>query len=959
MTEYSFMESSIKLDDYISFAKNNGLEYLAITERNSFYSLPSFLEKTKKNNIKAIIGVDIDVENFRVILIARNYGGYKKISELISKLDAGLKLKDLIHKDVIVIDHPVYGSYQTTGHHLDLYDFYSVNHPKITNRVNVPYVKMLTPEDKDNMDLINKLSQSKEKRYDFYPVEVEPDNVGWLNVQTLIESLDYDYINVETKIPTFEKGKDSNATFLKLLKKGIVKRKNNLEKDAEEYTKRLRKEIAVISKLGFQDYFLIIQDFVNWAKDNDIYVGPGRGSAAGSLVSYILGITDVDPLKYDLLFERFLNEERVSLPDIDLDIEDTRRSEVLDYVFEKYGLDHVAQISAFQRMGPKTAIRDIARLEGMNMGEVNEFSKKIGFAQTLKDAYKDVPAFKAMVNRNPKNVDIFKRALSIETLPRQLGTHAAGIVISDEPIHEYMPTVEVRERKQVQFTMNHLEEYGLVKIDILGLRNLSIIHEMQNQIFAKYNKKLNLNAIPLNDKKTLQLLSNADTHGIFQLESRGMKQTLRQVGVHSFDDIVAIISLFRPGPMKFIDSYAKRKQGKEKLQSISKEYDEITKATYGIIVYQEQIMQIAQSFAGLSFGQADILRRAISKKDINKMESLKSDFFNGAISKGQSRDKIVKVFEMIELFAEYGFNKSHAVAYSLISYRLAYLKANFPVQFYTTMIKFASGSVETTESYINEAKEKGISVMTVNINVSKSEIFYKNNTIILPLSLVKGLGAKRYAEIDEERARNGKYKSFFDFIVRMKVIKIDESSIKSLIWSGALDEYGNMISLLDSLPVASIYAKNVVQTDKNGNMKIDEEMKEILAEPILIDSKINFMRCVRLEKQAIGFNMNYFETQGFEGKVKLKDLKMKQRSEITVFVKSMREFNMKNGEKGASIIVRDSTLEVRMVAFSNVYKFAKIDGDNIVVRATIEKDTYRGEPSYRLLTPWKVIDHEK
>ena len=595
--------------------------------------------------------------------------------------------------------------------------------------------------------------------------------------------------------------------------------------------------------MGFDDYFLIVFDYVRYAKVNKILVGPGRGSAAGSLVAYVLGITNVDPLKYDLLFERFLNEERISLPDIDIDFQDDRRDEIVEYVTNKYGQEHVAQIVTFSTYGPKVAIKDLGKVLGVPLPKLELLAKNIPTSyknrKSAKEVFETSYNFQSMVNKDPALRKIMPAVFMVEKLPRNISTHAAGVVLSSEPLDQIVPLVRgPNEGIITQYSKDYIEEVGLLKMDFLGLKNLTIIDYIIKDIEKNYQIKININEIDLHNKKTYQMISRGDTFGIFQLESPGMKNLLIKMQCDCLDDVIAAIALFRPGAMANIPSYIARKKGQEAITYPLECLKPILESTYGIIIYQEQVMQVARKVAGFSLAKADILRKAMSKKTASLMASMKTDFTNGGIANGFSEEETVKIFNLIEKFANYGFNKSHSVAYGYVAYWLAYLKANYPLEFFSALLSNEQGSDSSKINCIQEGKKYGVKLLPPSINYSIDRFKVEDGNIRFSLLAIKNVGYAGYKAIIEER-KKGLFKDIFDFISRMETSKLNSKMIDSLIMAGAFDEFKlNRSTIKENLHKIIEYAKlknsigieepPILTIVKDNRIKVLEEEKLVL-----------------------------------------------------------------------------------------------------------------------------------
>jgi DNA polymerase-3 subunit alpha len=567
----------------------------------------------------------------------------------------------------------------------------------------------------------------------------------------------------------------------------------------EEYSQRLETELKIILEMGFPGYFLVVADFINYAKSNGIPVGPGRGSAAGSLVAYVLGITEVDPIPYNLIFERFLNPERISMPDIDIDFCGEGRDEVIRYVTEKYGADKVAQIGTFGTMSAKAVVRDVGRVLGIPYADVDKISKLIpsfrGKVFSIDKAIKEVKEIKDLINGSPQLQEMIELARPLENMVRHSSTHAAGIVISNEPLADHIPLYKGSKNEVVtQFDMNSIEELGFVKFDFLGLKTLTVIDKALKMIRENYDsdKWVRIDRIPLDDKKVYELLMTGRTRGIFQIESSGMRDVLNKLHPTQFEDLIALLALYRPGPLDsgMVDDFIKRKHGKQKIQFPLPELQEILNDTYGLFVYQEQIMQTASVVAEYSLGEADLLRRAMGKKKPEEMKAQRDRFLEGAKKKNIKDKKAKEIFDSMEKFAEYSFNKSHSTAYALITYQTAYLKAHFPAEFMAALLSVESGNTDKVISNITECKQMGIPVLAPDVNESMAEFTASNGKIRFGLSGIKNVGNSTVEAIIEAREEKGNFESIFNFCERVEARKLNRRTFESLIKSGAFDSIG-------------------------------------------------------------------------------------------------------------------------------------------------------------------------
>ena len=563
----------------------------------------------------------------------------------------------------------------------------------------------------------------------------------------------------------------------------------------KEYLERIDYELSVIQNMGYCDYFLIVWDYVAFARSKGIPVGPGRGSGAGSLVAYLLRITDIDPIEFDLLFERFLNPERVSMPDIDMDFCYNRRDEIIEYVKEKYGSDHVSQIATFGTLAAKAAIRDTGRAMGMSYGDVDAIATKIprSLGITLEDALLD-PDFKAKYNESEETRTLIDTAIALEGMPRNVSIHAAGIVITDEPLCEYVPLALSNGAVITQYDMDAVAELGLLKFDFLALRYLTIINDAAEQIKER-ESDFDIERIPLDDAATYELISSGMTEGVFQLESAGMRQFLAQMKPKTLEDIIIAISLYRPGPMDSIPHYLECREDPSRIEYPLPMLEEILKSTSGVVVYQEQVMSIFRTVAGYSFGHADIVRRAMSKKKHDVLEAERGAFISGALERGIEAKAAQKLFDDMISFANYAFNKSHAAAYSIISYRTAYLKAHYPREYFAALLTSVLGNMPKIAEYISDLSKLGIGVLPPDINKSEMYFHVSENNIRFGLLAVKNVGQSFVANTIRERKRRG-FSSFDDFVQRMSDYEINKRQVESLIKSGAMDHLGNRRSQL-------------------------------------------------------------------------------------------------------------------------------------------------------------------
>ena len=684
-----------------------------------------------------------------------------------------------------------------------------------------------------DFDLSLRTPEEMEKSFGSVPGAIE-------NTQIIAEKCNFKIKLGETQLPHFKVPEGfTPETFLrKLSEKGLEKRfKDDITQIQKE---RMEYELSVIEKTGFASYFLIVQDFVNWAKSQGIVVGPGRGSAAGSFISYLIGITNIDPIKYNLLFERFLNPERISMPDIDMDFADDRRDEVLDYVRKKYGHDHVAQIITFGTMAARAAIRDTGRALGIPYDFCDKTAKLIPMFASIEEALDQVSEFRDLYQKDPSAKKLIDGAKKLEGVARHASMHACGVVITKNPVTEYTPLQKItrgnREGTVTQYSSStkssYVEKIGLLKMDFLGLKNLTIIQNALRIVRKTQNLEINIDEIPEDDEKTFELLQKAKTTGVFQLESTGMKRYLKQLMPTVFEDIIAMVALYRPGPMDWIPNFIAGKHGKRKIDYLHPKLEPILKNTYGVAVYQEQIMQIARDMAGFTLGEADVLRKAMGKKIPQLIKEQKIKFVEGCIKNGISQKIAEKVFSFIEPFAGYGFNRSHAACYALIGYQTAYLKAHYPAEFMAALLTSDQNDIDRIAIEVSECVEMGIEVLAPNINESFEDfaVIKADNgkeKIRFGLSAIKNVGSNVSHEIVAERKINGKYKTLADFIERVETKDLNRKSLEALAKVGALQELGERNQILESLENIISYSKNIQKNKMSNQVSLFGE--EILA----------------------------------------------------------------------------------------------------------------------------------
>ncbi|MBU1616407.1 MAG: DNA polymerase III subunit alpha [Candidatus Margulisbacteria bacterium] len=764
---------------------------------------------------------------------------------------------------------------------------------------------------------------------------------------------------------------DTPDTFMeKLVWEGVKKRYHEtLSPEGKvllppEIIDRVKYELYVIEKMGYAAYFLIVQDFINWAKSNGIEVGPGRGSAAGSIVSYALGITNIDPLKYGLIFERFLNDERISMPDIDVDFCFERRGEVIEYVAKKYGSDHVAQIVTFGTMAARGAIRDVGRVLQVPLPEVDKIAKLVPFGPEvdLKGALESVKDLRALYDGDAKIKQLLDTAMKIEGMARHASVHAAGVVISQKPVSEYAPLQKLDENVIVtQYTMTDLEKIGLLKMDFLGLRNLTMIAYVRDLLKLTQGIEIDPNTVPLDDEKTYRRLAEGDTMGIFQLESQGMRTLIKSLNPTTFEEIIALLALYRPGPLEsgMVDDFVKRKHGKIPIHYDLPQLQPILRETYGVILYQEQVMEIASKIGGFTMGQADILRAAMGKKKVKEMARQKEFFIDGAVKKGISKAKATALFDLCAKFAGYGFNKSHSTSYAFISYQTAYLKANYPVEFMAALLTSIIGNTDKTRLYMAEAKKMGIKILQPDVNESEKNYTVTKQGVRFGIGAIKNVGIAAIDSILAARKSDGPFTSIEDFLRRIDSRAVNKKVIESLIKCGAFDSLGLGRAYL----IANL---SRIMGDVNAQQKELASGQEMLfggggempkfsrptSGPAAVDvPEYSPEELLRLEKDFLGLYISSHPLDhvrdALEGMasvqvIDIQDMKEEQVVTIAGMLTNSRKVVTKRGDNMLIAAIEDLSGLVGLVVFPKVYEKAApflLDDEVVVIKGKTNRDS--------------------
>ena len=967
----------------------------------------------------------IDNKRYHLVLLAKNEQGYKSLVQLVTKahLD-GFYYKPRIDEELLeqysqgligmsaciqgkipqlIISNKIDEAEKLALKYQKIFgkgNFYLEiqHHPNLpqqekTNKVLIDFSKKLDiplvatndchyllPEDADAQDilmLINTNSQpddperltmksddfsmhAPEKMAEFFkdvPSALE-------NTQKIAEQCNFEFKLGEVKLPYFPvpENKTADGYLKELCEQGMETRKTQIA-EQDKAKKRLDFELSVINKMGFASYFLIVQDFINWAKQNRIVVGPGRGSAAGSLVSYLLNITDIEPIKYNLLFERFLNPERISMPDIDLDFTDWRRDEVINYIREKYGRDKVAQIITFGTMAARAVIRDVGRALKYPYTYCDHLAKLIPIGFNLNQTLEKIHEFKQLYQSDEKATQLIDLAKKLEGCARHASTHACGVVISKEPLTEIVPLQHPTQNDEnivTQYEMHSIENLGLLKIDLLGLKNLTIIEDTLTRIYKVQNKSLKIEDIPLDDEKTYQLLQKGDSTSVFQLESDGMKRYLKQLKPTELEDIIAMVSLYRPGPIQFIPNYIKGKRNPEKIKYLHPKLEPILKNTYGIMVYQEQLMRIAQQVCGFTLAEADVLRKAVGKKIKKLLLEQKEKFVSGAIKQGTTKEIAQEIWEWILPFVRYGFNRAHAASYAMIAYRTAYLKVHYPVEFMAAVLTSEKQDIEKIAFLIEECKRMKIEVLAPDINESfrNFSVIPKENKIRFGLLAIKNVGHNVVDAIVEERKKNNAFDSISDFISRIASKDLNKKSMEALIKTGAFDKFEERNTLLQNLGKLLEWSRELQKNKANGQKGLFDTLSDekqnnnngLRLSPAPLASK---KEKLNWEKELLGLYISSHPLEDFKnifGKTVLPLVKISQ--DITgKFVKiggiisSIKKITTKTGKPMLFAKLEDQTNKIELVVFpSLIEQNPDIFQENKIVMVKGKVDNRDGVP---------------
>lgn len=1013
ISSYSLLQSTTQLEDLVRTAKSRGYTALALTDHNNLHGQIDFYKLCRKAGIKPILGLQLDLpgivraeQSHPMVLLAKNYAGYQKLCELSTlRLSEGQEgaLRQALKQgmeNLIAITPGERGEvehflsrqeYERADEVLSYWrnilpdgDFYLGIQPhthlqhlvtplqQLSAKRGLPLVglhdvRYLQPEDHFSCRVLQAIQAGEQ----LDPHREEMSGSHYLPLATDVERTFREAglekcasetervaarINIELPLnqPLLPRypvpdGKSAEAFLRELCEIGLRDR----VPDADQgYRERLAYELSVIHEMGFDDYFLIVWDVMDYAARAKILPGAGRGSAAGSLVAYVLRITHVDPIEYNLLFERFLSRERYTLPDIDLDFPDDRRDEVLRYVQQKYGERHVAQIITFGTLAAKMSLRDTARVFGLTPAEAGKWSNAVPsqLGITLEAAYRNSAEMRRLADSSPQNRLLFDTARKIEGVPRHTSTHAAGIVISDRPLMELIPLQRKGGDLHVtQYPMGNVEEIGLLKMDFLGLKNLTILNDAVQMAQRETKETIDPFSFPVNDQETMALFRRADTDGIFQFESSGLKNVLRKLGPETLEDLAAVNALYRPGPMEQIDTFIARKKGEVPVSYPHPDLAPILEVTYGVMVYQEQVMQVASKMAGFTLGEADILRRAIGKKQKETLDRERRHFVEGALHEGYSQATAEEVYDYIERFANYGFNRSHSVAYSFIAYQMAYMKAHHPAAFFAALLNSINQHSDKMKEYLLDIKRHHVELVHPDINASGWRFAMVEGRIQYGLSGIKGLRRDFIQEIITQRRENGMYRDFLDFLRRMPAKWQKADWIVPLIVSGAFDRFGhNRATLLQSLPgmLSSLeYSGNNVdlfQVLEPKYVKVDELP---LGERIELEEE-------HLGHSLLGHPVDQYADLYQDGKVKyIAELIRGKKALVMGLVKEVKRIQTKKGDPMAFLVLSDATGTLDVTVFPEPYlrylKELKKD-ELVLISGKLETSRRNEQPSFLL-----------
>ena len=1038
--EFSLLDGLTRIPDLISFAKESGMEAVAMTDHGTLSGAIEFYKEATENRIKPIVGIETyvaarrhtdkdpqkDKNRYHLILLAMNNKGYQNLMQLstIANLHGMYYFPRIDHElleqynegiialsacmggevgDALKVDDferaravaTWYKSIFGDRYYLEIQDHGHPNNPlhsieqrhvneqvlQLGKEMDIPVVvtcdaHYLKHEDQDAHEILlcvgtgAFLSDEKRMTLKDYPLHVEDPNElikRWgseypeviTNTKAIADRCEVKIELGRILIPKFPvpEGETEESYLNTMVYRGLAWRYGGVaEADVQSLSadeakkhvpdnalKRAKYELGIISQMGFNGYFLIVSDFINWGKSQGIIFGPGRGSAAGSIIAYAVKITDLDPLKYDLLFERFLNPDRISMPDVDIDIQDTRRDEVIQYCSDKYGQERVSNIVTFGRMFARNAVRDVARVLQVPYADADRLAKMIpqpvqGHHIPLAKSIQEDADLKREYETNDVSKQVIDEAMILEGTVRSHGVHACGVIIAPDDLVKFVP-LEMAQKGVVtaQFPMGQVEELGLLKMDFLGLSNLTIINNTLRIIRKVYKQEIDLSSIPLDDPSAYELLGKGDTTGVFQLESAGMKRYLKELKPTVFEDIVAMVALYRPGPMQFIEEFVERKHGRREIVYPHPSMENALKNTYGVLVYQEQVMQISKEVCGFTGGEADTLRKAIGKKKIDIMRKMKQRMIEGGKEvSGIDPSLMEKFWKQLEDFAAYCFNKSHAACYALIAYWTAYLKAHYPEAYMAALMTSDYDDIDRLAIEIAECKHMGIAVLSPDVNESFGEfaVVPEKKQIRFGMNAVKNVGTGAVDEIIRVRNENGKFDTLEDFISQVNTRVVNRKALESFIKAGGFDRFGDRSTLLHNLDVIVAFGQRLAkerasgQTDLFGNIIDDAANHKPMLKLEVAPSKINMRELLMWERELLGLYLSQQPLEAFsvllaEQTMPLNSLRSELDGKQVVVggaITDTREITTKNGQKMAFIKLEDETAETELILFPSTYQ---------------------------------------
>ncbi|MBX9076017.1 DNA polymerase III subunit alpha [Streptococcus anginosus] len=921
-TVYTFMDSLISIKKYVETAKNLGYQTLGIMDIDNLYGAYHFMETATEQGIQPLLGIEmtLDYTGFPLNLrfLALDSQGYRNLMKLSTlKMIGKSKWEEFQHLlEGIAIIVPVFEGIETLDLGREFYIGVFPDTPKQAfSHATLPLqtVRYFDTGDLETLQMLCAIRENSSLRevgnlpnheYFLSPEQFTqdfqenfPESLD--NLEQLVADIHYE-INTELKLPRFNPDCPAVEELRERAEIGLEKKGLN----GSIYKERLQQELSVIHQMGFDDYFLIVWDLLRFGRSQGYYMGMGRGSAVGSLVAYALEITGIDPVEKNLIFERFLNLERYTMPDIDIDIPDVYRPEFIRYVRDRYGTMHTAQIVTYSTFGAKQAIRDVFKRYGVPEYELTNITRKISFRDTLTSAYEKNMSFRQIINSKLEYQKAFEIAKKIEGNPRQTSIHAAGVVMSDNDLTDHIPLKYGEDMYITQYDAHGVESNGLLKMDFLGLRNLTFVQRMKEAALEKYGVAIDIAKINLEDAATLQLFAAGRTKGIFQFEQAGAINLLKRVQPAQFEEVVATTSLNRPGASDYIDNFVRRKHGQEKVEMLDPSLEDILAPTYGIMLYQEQVMQVAQRFGGFSLGKADILRRAMGKKNVAEMHKMEAEFVTGALELGHSETKAKEVFAVMEKFAGYGFNRSHAYAYSALAFQLAYFKVHYPDIFFDIMLNYSSSD------YITDALEFDFQVASLNINNIPYRDRFQDKQIYLGLKNIKGLPRDFAYWIIQNRP----FTNVEDFIMKLPTQYHKIQLITPLVQVGLFDVFEkNRQKILQNLPNLFVFA------DELGSLFADTNYSWTEAEDYTEAEKFE------LEKEIIGVGLSEhpllkFAKSATQAFTPIQDLVENNHATILGEILSIRVIRTKTGENMAFLQVSDAKRKMEVTVFPDAFK---------------------------------------